>query len=359
MFHLRKEAYSSKTAGLPPGSLVHVGAKKTEKVSITLIEYDEKRFQKNTFENVEEFLNFQDSELVTKSVRWIHITGLHQTDLIESIGKHYHIHHLILEDILNTHQRPKLEDYEDCLFMVMKMFCHNGDEKISAEQLSLILGHGFVISFQEGDKDVFEPVRKRIKSPQSRFRKAGADYLAYAITDTVVDYYFKVIEEIDERLEAVEEDLFAEFSQKVLQEIHELKREIIFLNKAVLPLRGMISTLEKTDSPLVSDMTHIYIRDLYDHVIRIVDIVETFREMATSLLDIYHSGLSNKMNEIMKVLTLIATIFIPLTFIAGIYGMNFKYMPELEWRWGYPLIWLVIILIVILMITYFRKKNWL
>lgn len=359
MFHLRKEAYSSKAAGLPPGSLIHVGVKKTEKVGVRVIDYDESQFQENTVENIGEFLISQQTESVEKSVRWIHVSGLHETAVIEAIGRHYHIHHLILEDILNTVQRPKLEDYEDCLFMVMKMFCHNGDENISEEQLSLILGPGFVISFQEGDKDVFEPVRKRIKTPQSRFRKAGAAYLAYAITDTVVDHYFKVIEVIDDRLEAVEEDLFAELSQEVLQEIHELKREIIFLHKAVLPLRGMISTLERTDSPLVPDTTHIYIRDLYDHVIRLVDIVETFREIATSLLDIYHSGLSNKMNEIMKMLTLIATIFIPLTFIAGIYGMNFKYMPELEWRWGYPMIWLVIILIGIIMLIYFKKNKWL
>jgi len=243
--------------------------------------------------------------------------------------------------------------------MVVKMFCHNGNENISAEQLSLILGPGFVISFQEGDKDIFEPVRKRIKIPQSRFRKAGADYLAYSLIDTVVDYYFKVIEVIEDRLEAVEDDLFAEFSQEVLQKIHELKREIIFLHKAALPLRSVISDLERTDSTLVPDATHIYIRDLYDHVIRIVDIVETFREIATSLLDIYHSCLSNKMNEIMKMLTLIATIFIPLTFIAGVYGMNFRYMPELEWRWGYPLIWLVMIAVAIGMVIYFKKNKWL
>jgi magnesium transporter len=216
-----------------------------------------------------------------------------------------------------------------------------------------------VLSFQEGNQNIFEPVRKRIRNGTGRIRKSGADYLAYALADTLVDNYFIVTEAIEDRMEAIEEDLLTDLSQDALQEIHELKRDIIFLRRAVLPVRGLISKLEKSDSPLVSDNTHVYLRDIYDHIIQVAETLETFREMAVSLLEIYHSGVSNKMNEVMKVLTLIATIFIPLTFIAGIYGMNFKYMPELEWRWGYPLVWLIILLLGIVMLIYFKKKKWL
>jgi magnesium transporter len=347
----------SKDAGLPPGALVFVGAKITENVSITITEYSDTRFEERKAVKLEEcFLSCQDRETIT----WVHVSGLHEPEIIESIGNHYKIHSLILEDVLNTNHNPKIEDYEDVIFMVMKIFYHDSTaENIEFEQFSLILGSNLVLSFQEGNQDIFEPVRKRLRTGTGRIRKSGADYLAYVLADTAVDNYFIVTEAIEDRMEAVEEDLLTDLSQEALQEIHELKRDIIFLRRAVLPVRGLISKLEKTDSRLVSENTHVYLRDLYDHIIQVAETLETFREMATSLLEIYHSGVSNKMNEVMKVLTLIATIFIPLTFIAGIYGMNFKYMPELEWRWGYPLVWLIIVLVGIVMLIYFKKKKWL
>lgn len=340
--------------GLCPGSLVYVGAKKTDKVRITVTRYNEIRCEEQIIENFDSW-----DPKSPDSLLWIHVSGLHQTEVIENIGISQRIHPLILEDILNTAQRPKLEEYDDCLFMAMKIFyCDAAEENILFEQFSLILLSDRVISFQEGEEDIFEPVRKRIRNPQSRIRKTGSDYLAYTLLDAVVDQYFRVAEILEDRIEAVEERLFADLSPEVIQDIHELKREILFLHKTVLPVRTFVGSLERIDSPLIRASTHVYIRDLYDHIIQISDTVETFREISTSLLDIYHSGLSNRMNEVMKVLTVIATIFIPLTFIAGIYGMNFRYMPELEWRWGYPLIWLIIILIAVFMLLYFRKKNW-
>jgi len=344
----------SEKIGLSPGALMYVGAKKTHKVKVTVIRYSETQFQEETVGNPD---SWEPEKL--KPLVWIHVSGLHQTEIIEKIGISHGIHPLIVEDVLNTAQRPKLEEYDDCLFMVLKMFYSDAsEENILFEQFSLILISDGVISFQEGEEDIFEPVRKRMKNPQSRIRKTGSDYLAYTLMDAVVDHYFRVTEIMEDRIEAVEEYLFTDLSHEVLQNIHELKREILFLHKTVLPVRGFIGSLERIDSPLIRPATHVYIRDLYDHIIQITDTVETFREISTSLMDIYHSGLSNKMNEVMKVLTVIATIFIPLTFIVGVYGMNFRYMPELEWRWGYPFIWLIIILVGVFMLLYFRKKNW-
>jgi len=346
----------AKKAGLPPGVLVHVGEKRAEKVRISLIDYDEKGFQEKEVKNIEDCFPFKDTPTVT----WINIDGLHEVELIEKLGKHFDLHPLLLEDILNTGQRPKLEDFEDYLFVVLKMLSQTKkEEEIIAEQISLVLGPNFVISFQEREGDTFDPIRERIRSGKGRIRKMGADYLAYALIDAVVDGYFPLLEKFGERIEGMEEELVSDPAPETLQTIHDLKREMIFLRRSVWPLRELISGLQRGESPLVKETTKVYLRDVYDHTIQVIDSIENFREMVSGMLDIYLSSVSNKMNEVMKVLTMIATIFIPLTFIAGIYGMNFEYMPELGWRWSYPIVWLIIIAIAALMVTYFKRKRWL
>lgn len=346
----------SKKAGLPPGSLVHVGEKKTEKVRITLMDYDEKQFQEKEVATVEECFPFKD----TLTVSWINFDGIHDEAVIEKIGTHFGVHPLILEDIMNTTQRPKMQDFGDYVFLVLKMF--NYDEKNNEEnieQMSLILGRNFVISFQEKQGDAFDPVRERIRKGNCRLRRMGSDYLAYALIDAIVDSYFLILEKLGERIEDVEDELVSNPRPATLQEIHNLKREMIFFRKSVWPLREVISRLERAESTLIKKATGIFIRDVYDHVIQVIDNVETYRDMLSGMLDIYLSSISNRMNEVMKVLTVIATIFIPLTFIAGIYGMNFRFMPELEWRWGYLIIWLIFIVVAIFMVIYFRRKKWL
>jgi magnesium transporter len=265
-----------------------------------------------------------------------------------------------LEDILHTGQRPKFEDFEKYIFIVFKMlyFDENGDD-ILEEQISIILGSNYVISFQEKEGDVFNPVRERIRAGRFQIKKRKIDYLAYALIDAVVDNYFLILEKIGEKIEDLEEELLDNPTPETLQTIHHLKRKLISLRKSVWPLREVIGGLERGESALFHKSTSIYLKDVYDHTIQVIDTIETFRDMVSGMLDMYLSNLSNKMNEVMKVLTIIATIFIPLTFIAGIYGMNFEFMPELKWHWGYFLIWGLMIVVGIAMVFYFRRKKWL
>ena len=346
----------SRKAGLPPGTLVHIGERKAEFVRITVIDYNEQNFQEKEVSAVEECLPFK----ATPTVTWINIDGLHKIELIEKLGKEFDLHPLILEDILNTGQRPKFEDLGNNIFIVLKMLSYSDEKQtIQSEQVSLVVGPNFVISFQESVGDVFEQIRDRIRNSKGRIRKTGSDYLTYVLLDAIVDNYFLILEKFGEKIEYMGEELVAEPTEKTLQQIHSLKREMIFLRKSVWPLRELISSLERSESSLIKESTGIYLRDVYDHTIQVIDTVETFRDMVSGMLDIYLSSISNKMNAVMKVLTIIATIFIPLTFIAGIYGMNFKYMPELEWRWAYPGIWLIIAVIAICMLIFFRRKKWL
>ena len=305
--------------------------------------------------DVEECFPFRDKPTVT----WINIDGVDRVDVIEKLGKHFNLHPLALEDIVNTGQRPKMEDFLDYILLVLKMLYHDEKEgEFKAEQISLILGPNWVISFQENAGDVFDPIRERIRSDKGRIRKMGADYLVYALMDAIVDNYFIILEKIGENIEEIEDNLVTNPAPETLQALHNLKRQMIFLRKSVWPLREVISRLERWESQLVNKSTDIYLRDLYDHTIQVIDAIETFRDMLSGMLDIYLSSVSNRMNEVMKVLTIIATIFIPLTFVAGLYGMNFKFMPELEWPWGYPFVLLVMFAIGILMVIYFRKKKW-
>lgn len=346
----------SRKAGLPPGSLIHIGDKKKEEVKITVIDYDEGNFQEKVISEIQECFTFKDKPTVT----WINVDGVHKVEIPEKIGECYGFHPLIIEDILNTDQRPKMEDFGDYIYVVLKMLnLDSRTNSIISEQISLILGPNFVISFQEGHEgDVFNPVRERLRAGKGKIRKMGADYLAYSLIDSIVDNYFIILEKLGEKIESLEERLVTNPTGNVLREIHNLKREMLFLRKSVWPLREVISTMAKGESSLIHPSTGIYLRDIYDHTIHVVDTIETFRDMVSGMLDIYLSSISNRMNAVMKVLTIIATIFMPLTFLAGVYGMNFKNMPELEWKFGYPMIVLVMLIVAVIMLYFFRKKKW-
>jgi magnesium transporter len=346
----------SSKAGLPPGTLVHLGEKKVESVKITFIDYDEQSFQEKQVPYIEECLKLKD----TQTVSWINIDGLHDIELLEKLGKGFELHSLILEDILSTGQRPKFEDYEKHIFIVLKMLSVDQEsQSVESEQVSLILGPNYVISFQERIGDVFDLIRERIRNNKGRIRKMGPDYLAYSLIDAIVDNYFIILEKFGEKIESMEEEVIDNPTEKTVHQIHSLKREMISLRKSIWPLRELIRGLQTSESSLINETTDIYMRDVYDHTIQIIDTIESFRDMVSGMLDIYLSSLSNKMNAVMKVLTIIATLFIPLTFVAGIYGMNFKYMPELEWRWSYPIVWLIMISVAVVMLIYFRRKKWL
>ena len=343
-------------AGTSPGTLIHIGEQKVDETQMTLIDYDEEHLQERVLDGIEEAFPLKDLPTVT----WINIDGLHQLDIIEKVGQHFNVHPLVLEDIVNTGQRPKTEEFEDLIFVVLKMLHYDeNSEKITSEQFSLVLGPNFLISFQEIQGDVFRTVRERIRKPKTRIRKAGCDYLAYALIDAIVDHYFLILEKLGENIEALEEDLLENPSPETLQTLHEMKREMIYLRKQIWPIRELINSLVKGESSLINESTSLFFRDIYDHTIQIIDTIESYRDILSGMLDIYLSTLSNKMNEVMKVLTIIATIFIPITFVAGIYGMNFKFMPELEWRWGYVMVWAIIVVVVGIMIGFFKKKQWL
>ena len=350
----------SKKAGLPPGTLIHIGEKKTEKVKITIIDYDEVHFHEKEAKTIEECFPFKDKSRPT--VAWINIDGIHQTETLGRLGECFAIHPLIIEDILNTDQRPKMEDFDEYIYIVLKMLYYNGNiNEIITEQVSLILGSNFVISYQEQEKegDVFNVIRERIKTNKGRIRKMGADYLAYCLVDAIVDNYFIVLETLGEKIESLEEELVNYPTPEILRTICTMKRDMILLRRSVWPLREVINELERGESSLIKESTEIYLKDVYDHTIHVIDTLETFRDMVSGMLEIYLSSTSNRLNAVMKVLTIIATIFMPLTFIVGLYGMNFKYMPELPWRWGYPAVLLVMAAVGISMIVYFRRKKWL
>jgi len=346
----------SRKSGLPPGTLVHIGERKAETLKITVMDYDEAHFQEKETKAVEECFVFKEKPTVT----WVNVDGLHQVEILEKLGECYGLHPLVLEDILNTDQRPKTEDYGEYLYIVLKSLDYNDkSNEIETDQISLILGSNFVFSFQEREGDTFDPIRERIRNGKGRIRSMGADYLVYALVDSIVDNYFIILEKLGEKIEFLEDKLVSHPTPEILQTIHHLRREMIFLRKAVWPLREVINSLERGEPSLVKESTRLYLRDVYDHTIQTIDTIETYRDMVSGMLDIYLSSVSNRLNSVMKVLTIIATIFMPLTFLAGIYGMNFKYMPELEWRWGYPFIWLIMVGIGVLMLIYFNRRKWL
>jgi magnesium transporter len=343
-------------SGLPPGSLVFVGDSRAEEATITVLEYGEGVCREETLKDLISCYPRTDGNNVT----WIDIDLVHQVDLVEKIGRCFDLHPLVMEDILNTDQRPKLEDFGDYLYVVLRsLSCVGNTCAMETEQVSLVIGKNFVISFQEKDGSTFDKIRERIKGGKGRILKSGADYLAYSILDTIVDNYFLVLEHVGERIEALEDALVSHPAPATLRTMHAIKRELIFLRRSVWPLREVLNGLQREDSSLVSEGTRVYLRDVYDHTIHVIDTLETFRDMISGMLDIYLSSISNRLNEVMKVLTIIATIFIPLTFIVGIYGMNFHFMPELEWRWGYPGVMILMALVTCGMLCFFKRKKWL
>jgi magnesium transporter len=355
-----------KPAGQVPGTAIFTGAKHLEEVLMTVHDFDENHYDQIPLKIVEK----SEPYLEDPSKTWIQVRGLHNIDILKSVWDYFGLHPLIQEDIVSVSQRPKIEHYPDHLFVVMRMITTTSgkDQRLStlhSEQISIILGKNYVLSFQETDEPVFEPVLNRLEMTTTRLRKLGPDYLAYALMDTVVDHYFSALDLIAEEIEKVEERIINEPKEEHLQQIHALRRDLIYLRKSVWSLRDGINSLIRDDSKLISEEVKVYFRDVYDHVVQVIDSIETSREMVFGLFDMYMSGLSNKMNEVMKVLTIIATIFIPLTFIAGIYGMNFNpdispfNMPELNWYYGYPFSLILMVILTGSMLIYFKRKGWL
>jgi magnesium transporter len=350
---LRLFRKKSKKAGLPPGSAVYVGEKEPLETQITVFEYDEETLNERELKTVEDCLQYKDGSKVT----WLRIIGLKRIKLLEQLGEGFDLHPLVIEDILNTTQRPKIEDHGNYLFIVVKNVDYNENE-IESTQLSIILSSSYVITFHEQKEKALKPLIDRIRKRRGLVRRMKSDFLAYALMDAILDNYFAVIEKISDRIEVLEDELVTNPTQETLHEIHQLKQNLIILRKSIWPFREVISRIERSRYNLIDASLLVYIRDIYDHSIQVIETMETYRDMLSGMLDIYLSSVSNRMNEVMKVLTIIATIFIPLTLVAGIYGMNFRFMPELDIIWAYPVIWVVMICIGLIMVIFFRRKKW-
>jgi magnesium transporter len=351
----RRKRRKHKPVGSSPGSIVYIGGSKAHPISIRCLRYNAETCEERTLSTVAECKAVDRKACVT----WYDVDGVHETALLEELGREFDLHPLVLEDIVNTSQRPKLEDFDQYIFVALKMITYDrATRTVSSEHVSLILGGDYVLSFQEDPGDVFEPVRNRIRSGKERMRRSGADYLFYALVDAIVDYYFEVIEQLSDDIEELEQEVVEKATSSTLRSVHNLKREMILLRRSVWPIREAVNVLVRDESKLVTDNTRIFLRDLYDHTIQVIDTVETLRDILSGLLDVYLSSLSNRMNEVMKVLTIMSSIFIPLTFIVGVYGMNFKYMPELEASWGYPAVWAIMVLTAIGLLALFRRRGW-
>lgn len=345
-----------KLLGVSPGAMVYTGKKESQKLIIETFDYTTEKVDEKELLKIEDAFRFKSTESVT----WININGLNHVNEIEKIGIHYDLHPLIMEDIVNVGQRPKIDEHDNYLFVVLKMLYYDRDEKILSEQVSFVLGDNYVLTFQESQGDVFNSVRERIRHGKGRIRTLGSDYLLYALIDSVTDHYYIIIETMGNKIEELEDNLFSGFSQEeISQQIQDLKREILKVRRAIFPLREIISRIEKNDHKLIKKKTLHFYRDIYDHIIQISENIDIYREMVWGLMDLYMTTISNKMNEVMKVLTIMATIFIPLTFIAGIYGMNFDNIPELHYKYSYFILWGVMIVIFVAMLYYFKKKKWL
>lgn len=352
---MTEKSQVSKKSGLPPGTLIHIGKKRANKVKISVIDYTETTFDEFECDKIEDAFSFKDSNTVS----WINIDGIHETELIDIIGSHFGHHPLLLEDIVNTLNRPKLEEFDDYLFLTLKMLGISKDQKtILSEQVSFILGKNYVISFQEQPGDIFDSIRVRIKESKGNIRKRKNDYLFYRLIDTIVDHYFFIVEHLSEQIERLEDVVLKSQTPEVLQEIQSLKTELIQLRKSISPLREAIGTISKDEIKFIHKNTFHYFNDVYQNLLQVAESIDIYREMTKNLMDLYQSGINNKMNQVMQILTVIATIFIPLTFIVGIYGMNFEYMPELKWRYGYFIIWGIMVLVVLFMLRFFKRKNW-
>jgi len=351
-----KSKYAPKKIGLPPGSLVHVGRRKVAEPLLSVIDFDPEKLEKRHGLSIDDCRHLKES---ADTVSWINMDGIHDVSLVRTLGGIFNIHDLALEDILNTQHAPKFEEYENNLLFILKMLSF--DPKgltVEKEQVSLVVGGHYVITFQEQPGDVFDGVRKRLEKKSGRIRNRGPDYIAYALIDSIVDSYFFILEAISDHVTNLEEELVDNPDRGALSRIHHFRNETLLLRKAVRPLREMLGTILRQEVPMIQESTYPYLRDLYDHIIQIMETIETLRETLSSLHDLYLSSVSHRMNEVMKILTVMATIFIPLTFIAGIYGMNFENMPELKWEWGYPALWLVMLSCFGGMVMFFKRKKW-
>ncbi len=341
---------------LSPGTVAYTGKKTTTVTKLDIIDYSKEDYDRFETNNIQDAFKYEDSTHIT----WINVHGLNNTDDIITLGNHFELHPLIQEDIVTTNQRPKIDEYEEYLFIVFKMLHYDDEEHLTNEHVSMVMGKDYVITFQEAEGDVFGDLRERLEHGKGRIRGSGSDYLMFALLDAVVDNYFTVIEFLSNKLELLEDKLFGDQEDpNITEEIQDLKKEILKIRKAVVPLREVVNRLEKIETPLIEERTNKYIRDLYDHIIQVNESVEIYRDMIWGLMDMYMSTISNKMNEVMKVLTIMASIFIPLTFMAGIYGMNFENMPELHFRYGYYYLWGVMICVFFGMLWYFKRKKWL
>lgn len=343
-------AEKSKT-GSAPGTLTHTGSKKMHKVSATLMEYDKETCTEK------EVTNPADCQQ-TDTITWLNVDGLHDVEFVRSIGKQYGLHTLLLEDVLDTAARPKIEEFENATLIILKMVRFTPETGgLDIEQISFLLADTLVITFQEQSSNILDVVKEHIRTG-TKIRTRGADYLLYALIDTLVDSYIGVLEQFGAQIESLETGLMAQPTNETLQGIYALKRNILFMQQATWPLDEIVRSLQRSDVPYIQESTVPYLRDLEDHIRQLSETTRTFRDMLSEMLNTYLSIMSNRMNEVMKTLTIIATIFIPLTFIVGIYGMNFEYMPEIGWVWGYPAVWGIMIAVGVGMLAYFRKKNW-
>jgi magnesium transporter len=352
---VRSRKRTIKPAGSSPGTLLYIGEERSDPVTISYIHYNPVAASEPKMVAVREV-----RPPVLGGVSWFTVDGVHDVEILRSLGEAFSIHPLVLEDIANTRQRPKIEDFDEYVFISMKMITlAPEDKKLQVEQVSIVFGKDYVVSLLEDEGDVFEPVRQRIKSGKGRIRRLGADYLMYALMDAVVDNYFSVLEDLGDKIEALEEEVVTSPTSATLKDIHRLKRELIFLRRAVWPMRETVNVLLRDETDLVTAETRIFLRDLYDHTIHVIDTVETLRDIVAGMLEVYLSSVSNKLNQVMKVLTVMSSIFIPLTFVVGVYGMNFQYMPELQWHYGYPTVLVGMLVLALSLLAVFRRKGWL
>jgi magnesium transporter len=346
----------SRKAGMPPGSIVHVGTEYHTAVNISLLYYTAETTEQRILNSPEECSPYINREGIT----WINVYGIHNPQIIESIGKLFDLHPLVLEDIANTELRPKYDEFDNYVFFTLKNLEYNKESnEINYEQISFVFGKNFVISFLEKESTLFKSITERLMNGISKARSRGTDYLVYLLIDATVDNYYAIAENIEENIEDLEDRVMIDVSGKSLSEIQKTKRDLVMLMKSVFPLREAIGKMQRHENPLIHDSTYIFLNSIYDHAVHIIESIETQRDILSGLMDIYLTNISNRMNSVMKVLTVIATIFIPLTFFAGVYGMNFRNFPELEWKWGYAFFWVICFVCACLMILYFKKKKWL
>lgn len=345
-------------AELPPGSLVHIGKQQNTPVNIRIIEYDKQSYKEIEGATLEDCKNWHQHKK-EGHIQWICVDGMHQTEIIATLGGIWDLHSLVMEDLLNSSQRAKIDDYEEYLYIVVRMLNYNQQaQEVENEQISLIQGDNFVIFIQERPSSLFNSILQRLRDSKGRLRVLGSDYLVYRLIDTIVDHYFVTLETIGSKIDILQNELFTNHSSELLQQIQQLKQDLTLLRRAVWPLREVISNLQQRQRDAAASEVAVYLRDLYDHVVQVIDIIEGFKDTTSGMIDIYMSASSNRLQEVMKVMTMFSVIFAPLTFIAGVYGMNFSVMPELKWQWGYLYVWCLMLLITASMLYYFYKKRW-